>query len=94
MAHGAFSSGSGPTTDIELWRDIAASKKALAPPAARGLARVPRRRRMRTAPLLQPTDCPKSEVSPNESGFVKNKITKNISIVVQRQSSHHAGSIH
>lgn len=70
VAHGLLSGGSGPTTDIELWQDAEAAKKALAPAATRSVARVPSRRRHRTRspPPTPIADCPKPEDDSEELG--------------------------
>ncbi|XP_048484230.1 uncharacterized protein LOC105381366 isoform X1 [Plutella xylostella] len=60
VAHGALSGGGGPGTDVEVWQDAEAARRALAPAATRSVARVPGRRRPRTRPPLPPADCPKS----------------------------------
>lgn len=61
VAHGLLSVGSGPSTDVELWQDGEAARKALAPAATRSVARVPRRRQ-RPKPTLPTSiaDCPKT----------------------------------
>ncbi|XP_069354974.1 uncharacterized protein [Maniola hyperantus] len=63
VAHGLLNGGSGPSTDIELWQDAEAAKKALAPASSRSVARVPtkRRHRSRTQPPVPVADCPKTE---------------------------------
>lgn len=72
VAHGLLSGGSGPTTDIELWQDAEAARKALAPAASRSVARVPprRRHRARTPPPTPVADCPKVEPDVEEIGKI------------------------
>lgn len=78
VAHGLLNGGSGPSTDVELWQDAEAARKALAPAATRSIARVPTRRRHRTrpAPPAPLADCPKTDAETDESG--------NSSIVIQK----------
>ncbi|XP_026488622.1 uncharacterized protein LOC113395267 [Vanessa tameamea] len=67
VAHGLLSGGSGPSTDIELWQDAEAARKALAPAATRSVARVPTRRRHRTKTSPMPVaDCPKTDAENSE----------------------------
>ncbi|XP_046961617.1 uncharacterized protein LOC124531175 [Vanessa cardui] len=67
VAHGLLSGGSGPSTDIELWQDAEAARKALAPAATRSVARVPTRRRHRTRTSPMPVaDCPKTDAESSE----------------------------
>ncbi|CAH0726079.1 unnamed protein product, partial [Brenthis ino] len=68
VAHGLLSGGSGPSTDIELWQDAEAARKALAPAATRSVARVParRRHRTRTPPPTPVADCPKTDSNNEE----------------------------
>ncbi|XP_047544895.1 uncharacterized protein LOC125077126 [Vanessa atalanta] len=67
VAHGLLSGGSGPSTDIELWQDAEAARKALAPAATRSVARVPTRRRHRTRTSSMPVaDCPKTDAVNSE----------------------------
>lgn len=70
VAHGLLSGGSGPSTDIELWQDAEAARKALAPAATRSVARVParRRHRTRTPPPTPVADCPKTDSDNEEPG--------------------------
>lgn len=78
VAHGLLNGGSGPSTDVELWQDAEAARKALAPAATRSVARVPTRRRHRTrsAPPVPLADCPKTDAETDESG--------NSSIIIQK----------
>lgn len=70
IAHGSLSGGGGPGTDIEVWQDVEAVKKALAPAAVRSVARVSNRRRHRPrpTPVTPVTDCPKKDTDSGESG--------------------------
>lgn len=77
VAHGLLNGGSGPSTDIELWQDAEAAKKALAPASSRSVARVPakRRHRSRTQPPAHAPDCPKTDPENDESGtFLKSTL--------------------
>ncbi|CAK1602897.1 unnamed protein product [Parnassius mnemosyne] len=63
VAHGLLSGGVEPVTDVEVWRDVEAARRALAPAGTRGLARAPQRRhqRSRAIPGVTPPapDCPR-----------------------------------
>ncbi|XP_023941558.2 uncharacterized protein LOC112048303 [Bicyclus anynana] len=63
VAHGLLHGGSGPSTDIELWQDVEAAKKALAPASSRSVAKVPgkRRHRPRAQSPVPVADCPKTD---------------------------------
>ncbi|XP_041981740.1 uncharacterized protein LOC121735080 [Aricia agestis] len=58
VAHGLLSAGSAPGTDVEVWQDGDAARKALAPAASRQVAKVRRRHRPPPPPL---PDCPKTD---------------------------------
>ncbi|XP_028166724.1 uncharacterized protein LOC114357347 isoform X2 [Ostrinia furnacalis] len=73
VAHGLLSGGGGPGTDIEVWQDLEAARKALAPAATRSVARVPQRRRARARPepppaqsMNPPRDCPSNDPDADE----------------------------
>ncbi|CAH2104334.1 unnamed protein product [Euphydryas editha] len=75
VAHGLLSGGTGPSTDVELWQDVEAARKALAPAATRSVARVPTRRRHRTRPVSPApvADCPKTDAENDESDVEEKK---------------------
>ncbi|KAJ8729270.1 hypothetical protein PYW08_000851 [Mythimna loreyi] len=68
VAHGLLSGAGGPSTDIEVWQDVEAVKKALAPAATRSVARVTARRRHRPRAVPPPpiADCPRTDVDARE----------------------------
>ncbi|XP_013133583.1 PREDICTED: uncharacterized protein LOC106099559 [Papilio polytes] len=66
-AHGLLSVAGKPVTDVEVWRDLEAARRALAPAGARGLVRAPQRRRQRPRPGTPPApDCPKTDPKADE----------------------------
>ncbi|KAI8437790.1 hypothetical protein MSG28_012021 [Choristoneura fumiferana] len=76
IAHGLLSGGGGPGTDVEVWQDVEAARKALAPAAPRSVARVPPRRRRRAAPSLTPPPalgCPSTAIDADATGEQEEK---------------------
>lgn len=74
VAHGTLSGGRAPGTDVEVWQDLEAARRALAPAAPRSVARVPagrRRSRPRVSPVAPPAsiaDCPKADPNDEDAG--------------------------
>ncbi|XP_013201260.2 uncharacterized protein LOC106143672 [Amyelois transitella] len=76
VAHGLLSGGVGPSTDVEVWQDVEAARKALAPASPRSIARVSRRR-ARAARVPSPApDCPTTEPPDTEDNETAEKRTE------------------